>query len=425
MIEHLRRKNVAEAAEATVEVGKLLYLLGRHSEALQRFDDALEADDDRDQSYIDIVAFLVQSRRDRRRAQRLPSRPLPPRSCGLGVREGLHLTLDPRPHATDEQGRRSQGRGLSAHARSAPRRAAPPPRRRLVPPARTLRRRQDQLRPSAGRRQHTGKRAEAYFYEAMHRLEEGKSDDAHQLWQKVVETQMFSFFEFDMASHYLRSGAPTSPVTPSTGAAAAAIRLPLGPGSLASASPRSPRVQARSPRLRLARLASRLTTPRRPRFASLRSARSPPFAAPGSPRFARYRPRPPGSPRFARSPPLASPGSPRFARSPPLARPVRLASLARRPSPRGSPRFARSPPFAPPGSPRFARSLPFAATRLASLRSLASSNPLRSASVSRHADRISSACVNFVSCGLEGRPLALGSRSARSFFRRVGCHFKT
>jgi hypothetical protein len=32
MIEHLRRKNLGESAEAAVEVGRLLYLLGRHSE---------------------------------------------------------------------------------------------------------------------------------------------------------------------------------------------------------------------------------------------------------------------------------------------------------------------------------------------------------------------------------------------------------
>ena len=61
-----------------------------------------------------------------------------------------------------------------------------------------------------------GKRAEIYFYEAMHRLEDGKADDAHQLWQKVLDTQMFSFFEFDMASRYLRLGAPTSPTSPAT-----------------------------------------------------------------------------------------------------------------------------------------------------------------------------------------------------------------
>ena len=45
----------------------------------------------------------------------------------------------------------------------------------------------------------------------MRRLGDGKSDDAHQLWQKVIDTRMFSFFEFDMASRYLRVGAPTTP----------------------------------------------------------------------------------------------------------------------------------------------------------------------------------------------------------------------
>jgi len=45
----------------------------------------------------------------------------------------------------------------------------------------------------------------------MQLLSEGKSDDAHALWKKVVETRMFSFFEFDMASRYLRLGAPTAP----------------------------------------------------------------------------------------------------------------------------------------------------------------------------------------------------------------------
>jgi len=58
-----------------------------------------------------------------------------------------------------------------------------------------------------------GKRAEIYFYEAMRRLGDGKPDDAHHLWQKVIETRMFSFFEFDMASRYLRVGAPSAPAT--------------------------------------------------------------------------------------------------------------------------------------------------------------------------------------------------------------------
>ena len=37
-----------------------------------------------------------------------------------------------------------------------------------------------------------------------------------QLWQKVIDTRMFSFFEFDMASRYLRVGAPTAPAAPTT-----------------------------------------------------------------------------------------------------------------------------------------------------------------------------------------------------------------
>jgi hypothetical protein len=53
-----------------------------------------------------------------------------------------------------------------------------------------------------------GKRAELYFYEGMRRLADGRSDDAHALWNKVIETKMFSFFEFEMAARYLRTGAP-------------------------------------------------------------------------------------------------------------------------------------------------------------------------------------------------------------------------
>ncbi len=62
----------------------------------------------------------------------------------------------------------------------------------------------------------SGKRAEIYFYEGMRRLGDGKSDDAHDLWQKVIDTRMFSFFEFEMASRYLRVGAPTTPTAPAT-----------------------------------------------------------------------------------------------------------------------------------------------------------------------------------------------------------------
>ncbi len=221
MIEHLRRKNVSEAAEATVEVGRLLYLLGRRSEALQRFDDALEADDDRDQSYIDIVAFLVQAGET---------------DAALGV---YHRALA-RP-----------GRAVSEYVKiytslwvlDLTRRTSKVGDAKAEAYLRTLDERHPELRPHRGAAwsrllgrfavgkvgydqalaaaDTTGKRAEIYFYQAMRLLEEGKSDDAHQLWQKVVETRMFSFFEFDMASHYLRTGAPTAPALGTSGTKAA------------------------------------------------------------------------------------------------------------------------------------------------------------------------------------------------------------
>ena len=36
-------------------------------------------------------------------------------------------------------------------------------------------------------------------------------DLALDVWNKVIETKMFSFFEFDMAARYLRTGAPSHP----------------------------------------------------------------------------------------------------------------------------------------------------------------------------------------------------------------------
>ncbi len=60
MVEHLRRKNVSEGAEATMEVGRLTYLLGRQSDGVAKFVEAIEQNEARDQSYIDALSFLVQ-----------------------------------------------------------------------------------------------------------------------------------------------------------------------------------------------------------------------------------------------------------------------------------------------------------------------------------------------------------------------------
>jgi tetratricopeptide (TPR) repeat protein len=213
MIEHLRRKSFTASAEATLEVGRLLYLLGRHSEALQKFDEALEQDSDRDQSYIDMIAFLVQNGE-------------------ADAAVSIHRRALARPtRAVSEYVKVYTSMWILDLTRRTNKVADPNAEAYL----RTLDQRHGELRPHRGAvwyhqlaryavgkisyEQATaaadtpGKRAEIYFYEAMRRLADGKPDDAHQLWQKVVDTRMFSFFEFEMASRYLRLGAPNAPST--------------------------------------------------------------------------------------------------------------------------------------------------------------------------------------------------------------------
>ena len=213
MIEHLRRKNIPESAEATVEVGRLLYLLGRHAEALQRFDDAIEEDGDRDQSYIDIVAFLVQAGETDaavgvyHRALARPGRAI---SEYVKVYTSLWvLDLSRRTNKVADAKAEAYLRTLDQrHGELRPHRGAP--WYHLLGRYAVGQVSYEQVLATADT---AGKRAEIYFYEAMRRLGDGKPDDAHHLWQKVIETRMFSFFEFDMASRYLRVGAPSAPAT--------------------------------------------------------------------------------------------------------------------------------------------------------------------------------------------------------------------
>lgn len=211
MIEHLRRKNFTSSAEATLEVGRLLYLLGRHAEALQKFDEALEQDGDRDQSYIDMIAFLVQNGEVdaavsiHRRALARPTRAV---SEYVKVYTSLWiLDLTRRTSKIADPAAEAYLRTLDQrHGELRPHRGAVWYRQLARYAVGKIN--YDQALVAADTQ---GKRAEIYFYEAMKRLADGKADDAHQLWQKVLETHMFSFFEFEMAARYLRLGAPTAP----------------------------------------------------------------------------------------------------------------------------------------------------------------------------------------------------------------------
>ena len=212
MLEQIRRKNLSYSAEATFEVGRLYYLLGRREDGLRKFDEAIAQDEDRDQSYLDSIAFLVQ-RGESEAALDIFRRALAKSTtCGLRVREGLRLAMDSRPHSAQRQRARRGRHGLPARHRRAQSLLRPPRAAAWYTELARYCHRPDRLRhPARQGRLPAGKRAEAYFYEAMRRLSNGQSEEAHALWSKVVETKMMSFFEFEMASRYLRTGAPARP----------------------------------------------------------------------------------------------------------------------------------------------------------------------------------------------------------------------
>ncbi len=214
MIEHLHRKNYSRSAEATFEIGRVLYLLGRHADGIQKFEEAIEQDNDRDQSYIDSIAFLVQNG-EVDAALGIYRRALsrPDRSVSEYVKVYASLWIVDLTRRTQK--------------------VADPTAEAFL---RTLAQRHPEIRPqrgaawyrqlaafSVGRIDYghlvavantTGKRAEVFFYRAMQLLADGKADEAHELWRKVLETHMVSFFEFEMASRYLRTGAPMVPPSP-------------------------------------------------------------------------------------------------------------------------------------------------------------------------------------------------------------------
>ncbi|HEX3698069.1 MAG TPA: BTAD domain-containing putative transcriptional regulator [Polyangia bacterium] len=206
-----RRKNFTAAAEATVEVGRLAYLLGRHSDGIRKFDEALEEDPDREQTYIDTVAFLVENGEADaalniyHRALSRPSRSV---SEYMKVYTSLWvLDLSRRASKIPDAQAEAYLKTLDhQHGEIRPRRGASWYRQLARFAVGKLS--YEQLRPVADT---VGKQAEAFFYEAMHRLADGRADDASQLWKKVIDTKMFSFFEFDMAARYLRLGAPSAP----------------------------------------------------------------------------------------------------------------------------------------------------------------------------------------------------------------------
>ena len=219
MIEQLRRKNLGSSAGTIFEVGRLYYLLGRREDGLRKFDEAIEQDEARDQSYIDAIAFLVQ-RGDAEPALDIYRRAISKSSRVVSEYVKVYASL----WILDITRRRADAPDAAALSYL---RALDARQIELRPPRASAWYRQ-LVRYALGRISYDrllamadtpGKRAEIFFYQAMRLLAEGKSNDAHALWSKVIDTKMASFFEYEMASRYLRVGAPTQPGTSDSGEA--------------------------------------------------------------------------------------------------------------------------------------------------------------------------------------------------------------
>jgi tetratricopeptide (TPR) repeat protein len=214
MLEQLRRKNLSSSAEATFEVGRLYYLLGRREEGMRKFDEAIAQDEDRDQTYLDAIAFLVQ-RGEADTAVDIYRRAMA--KAGHSISEYVKVysslwiaDLTRRSSNTADAGAMSYLRAIAD-------------RKVMLRAPRAASWYTELARYAVGQIDYqtlldkadtAGKRAETYFYEAMRRLSKGQREEAHALWSKVVETKMLSFFEFEMASRYLRTGAPARPEAP-------------------------------------------------------------------------------------------------------------------------------------------------------------------------------------------------------------------
>ncbi len=211
MLEQMRRKDPSASAEATFQVGRLYYLLGRHEEGLRKFEAAVGQDEERDQTYLDTISFLVQ-RGESETALDIYRRALAQSDRAVSEYVKVYTSmwiLDLTRRSTGEP-----DPGAMAYLHTvADRKILLRPPRAAAWYTQLARYATGELSYAAllAKADTTGKRAEAYFYEAMRRLADGHSEEAHALWSKVIGTKMMSFFEFEMAERYLRTGAPARP----------------------------------------------------------------------------------------------------------------------------------------------------------------------------------------------------------------------
>jgi tetratricopeptide (TPR) repeat protein len=216
-MEYRRRANSSRESEARFEVGRALYLLGRHTEGIQSFDDAIDQDGDRDQTYIDSIAFLVEHG-EVEAALGIYRRALakPDRSVSEYVKVYASLWIVDLTRRILKQADVTALAFLNSldarHPELRPQRGSKWYRQLAAFAVGRI-----SYAQLLGHADTNGKRAEVYFYQAMRQLADGKAEQAQGLWQKVIDTRMVSFFEFEMASRYLRGGAPSNAPSPTFG----------------------------------------------------------------------------------------------------------------------------------------------------------------------------------------------------------------
>jgi len=184
-------------AEAYIEVGRLRYDMGETREATASLAAAVDADSDETSVYSDVISFLAT------------------RGFYEDALDAYHRALG-REEVTDYMKVYSSiwMLDLAAIRGLAPDTLA---QKYLDGASKGTRWFHQLARFKSGKSSYAetvkaadtrGKRAEAYFYEGMNRYAKGQKGEAEKLLRQVIATQMLGFFEYDMATWYLRNGPP-------------------------------------------------------------------------------------------------------------------------------------------------------------------------------------------------------------------------
>ena len=188
-------------AESGLEKAKLFYQLGDRDASLDAFGKAIDAAPDRGSTYADVIAYLV-TRGELEDALDAYHRALGRNEvsdylkvyCSLWIVDLARRAGQPEdPLATAYLKSTDGGKWFDDLARWA-----------------TGRQSEQQLLTRADT---PARKAESAFYRAMRLVNAGKLEDARVLWKQVLDTDMMAFFEYDMATFYLKNGgAPSKPI---------------------------------------------------------------------------------------------------------------------------------------------------------------------------------------------------------------------